>query len=280
MGSLRRSSHTGVRCMAHTRVAVLTLLLVPATLFAQEAPSVAVPRTDLPRWSLGMGGALRDSEFAGEGTRTLAIPYVGFEGDRFYLRGATVGYRFVENPGFVVSTFIAGRFDGLDADDFGRAELARRGVDRDLLSDRDDSADLGLALVHRSTLGELELDARGDIADASGGYQLSLEYRYPFRVGEVAITPGVGANVLSKDMANYYYGTLDEEVARGVVDYKPGEAVVPYAVLGVFVPLGPRWMLSANAQYRSLPDELQDSPLVEEGTESTTMVLMAVARRF
>ncbi|HEY0505367.1 MAG TPA: MipA/OmpV family protein [Lysobacter sp.] len=266
--------------MTRTRLAVLTILLTPGALLAQEAPSVAVPRTDLPRWSLGIGGAVRNSEFAGEGTRTLAIPYFGFEGDRFYLRGATVGYRFVENPSFVVSTFVAGRFDGLDADDFGRAELARRGIDRDLLSDRDDSADLGLAIVHRSAAGELELDARGDVTDASGGYQLSLEYRHPFRIGEVAITPGVGANWLSKDMANYYYGTLDEEVARGVVDYKPGEALVPYATLGVFVPLGPRWMLSANAQYRALPDELQDSPLVEEGTDSTSMVLVALARRF
>lgn len=266
--------------MTRVRLPLLAVLLSPFAVSAQEAPSAAVARTDPPRWSLGIGGAVRESEFAGEGTRTLAIPYVGFEGERFYLRGATVGYRFVDNDRFVVSTFVAGRFDGLDADDFGRAELAERGVDRDLLEDRDDSADAGIALVYKSAAGELELDARADVTDASGGYQTSLEYRYPVRWGRVSVVPGVGANVLSKDMANYYYGTLDEEVARGVVDYKPGEAVVPYATLGVYMPVGQHWMLSANAQYRSLPDELKDSPLVEEGADSTSMVLLAIARRF
>lgn len=266
--------------MKHACLPVLLLLSLPTLVVAQEAPSVAVTRAELPRWSLGMGGAVRNSEFAGEGTRTLAIPYVGFEGERFYLRGATVGYRLVEREHLVVSGFIAGRFDGLDADDFGRAELAERGVNRDLLSDRDDSADGGLAVVLRGSAGEVEFDARADITDASGGYQTSLEYRYPFRAGKVAITPGVGANLLSSDMADYYYGTLDEEIARGVVAYRPGEALVPYAVLGVYMPLGQNWMLSANAQYRSLPDELKDSPLVEAGTDSTSMVLLAVARRF
>lgn len=266
--------------MKRSPAIVVMLLALPPLSHAQEAPSGSVTRQDMPRWSVGSGAAVRASEFAGEGTRTRAIPYVSYEGDRFYLRGATIGYRLVNRPGFSVNGFVAGRLDGIDADDFGVDELAERGVDRNLLGDRDDSADAGVAMVLRGALGEVELDARGDVTDASGGYQTSLEYRYPVPIGTTTVIGGVGATYLSSDMANYYYGTLDEEVARGVVDYKPDDVVVPYVTVTVFTSLGKNWLLSANAQYRSLPDELQDSPLVELGSDSNATFLMAVARRF
>lgn len=256
------------------------LLVVPTLAPAQEAPSGTVAREDTPRWSVGLGAAVRSSEFAGEGSRTLAIPYVSFEGDRFYFRGVTAGYRLVNTGSVGLNAYVAGRFDGIDADDFGVAELAERGVDRNLLEDRDDSADAGMAVVLRSAAGEVEFDARADVTGTSDGYQASVEYRYPFALGRASVIAGAGATYLSSDMADYYYGTLDEEVARGVVDYKPGEAVVPYLTLTVFTSLGDNWLLSANAQYRSLPDELKDSPLVEEGADSAGILMLALARRF
>ena len=259
---------------------LLLALLAPIPLLAQEPPEPGAVDESPSRWSIGIAGVLRDSEYAGEGNRSIVFPNVAYEGERFYLRGPVAGYRLVKQDHFSLNAFVAGRLDGIDADDFGVAELARRGIDRDLLEDRDHSADAGLSAAWKGGAGELELDVRADITNTSDGYQAAINYRYPFQIGRVTLAPGLGATVLSDDMANYYYGTLDEEVARGVVDYKPGRSTIPHIGLSAIVPFASQWLFIANAQLRSLPDEIQDSPLVEHDADSVAMLFIGVSRRF
>ena len=256
------------------------VLFAPFVSHAQEPPESKAADEPSSHWSLGIAGVLRDSEYAGEGSRSLVVPNVSYEGEWFYWRGATLGYRLARTDHFSVDGFIAGRLDGIDADDFGVAELAERGIDRNLLEDRDHSADAGVSATWKGGAGELELDARADITGTSEGYQIAVDYRYPIRIGRVTVTPGVGATMLSDDMANYYYGTLDEEVARGVVDYKPGRSIIPHVGVLVVVPFASQWLFIGNAQLRSLPDEIQDSPLVEQGTDSVSILFIGVSRRF
>lgn len=262
------------------RVSLCFLLLAPFASHAQDAVESETPVAPASHWSFGVGGVIRNSEYAGEDNRSLVVPYIGYEGERFYWRGATAGYRFIDRENFSLAGIIAGRLDGIDADDFGVAELARRGIDRRLLEDRDHSADAGVSATWKGAAGELEIDLRADITDTSGGYQCGINYRYPIRFGRVTIAPGIGVTALSEDMANYYYGTLDEEVARGVVDYKPGSVAIPHVGVSAVVPFAQRWAFIANAQYRALPDEIQDSPLVEEDTDNVTTLFIGISRSF
>ena len=266
--------------MKAARASLCLVLLAPFVSHAQEPLASGTADKPVSHWSLGIAGVLRDSEYAGEGNRTLVVPSVSYEGEWFYWRGATLGYRLAKTDHFSVDGFIAARLDGIDADDFGAAELAERGIDRDLLEDRDHSADAGLSATWKGAAGEIELDARADITGTSEGYQIAVDYRYPFRIGRVTVKPGIGATMLSDDMANYYYGTLDEEVARGVVDYKPGRSTIPHIGVSVMVPFAERWLFIGNAQLRSLPDEIQDSPLVEQGADSVSLLFIGVSRRF
>ena len=266
--------------MRAIRASLYLVLLVPFVSHAQEPLESGTPDEPLSHWSLGIAAVLRDSEYAGEGNRSLVVPSLSYEGEWFYWRGATLGYRLARTERFSLNGFIAGRLDGIDADDFGVSELAERGIDRNLLEDRDHSADAGLSATWKGAAGELELDARADITGTSEGYQLAVDYRYPFHIGRVTVTPGVGATMLSDDMANYYYGTLDEEVARGVVDYKPGRAILPHVGVSVVVPFAKQWLFIGNAQLRSLPDEINDSPLVERDTDSVSLLFIGVSRRF
>src|SRR5690606_12268509 len=103
--------------------------------------------------------------------------------------------------------------DGIDADDFGAAALARRGVDRRLLEDRDDSVDVGIGATWKGAAGKLDLDVRADVAGASDGYALALDYSRPLALGRATLVPSVGVVRLSAGMADYYYGTLDKEIA-------------------------------------------------------------------
>ena len=260
----------------------LLLLMVPVAASAQ-----VVERTDQiaaeqapARWGLGLAGVYRDSEYAGEGTRTRLVPNISYDGERFYLRGGAFGYRFVNRDDFEFRGFVSARLDGFDREDLGVDALARRGIDRNLLDDRDDSADLGVGATWKGAAGTLDLELNADVTGTSDGYELSADYRYPLQFGRTSIVPGVGVVRMSADMADYYYGTLDSEVARGVIDYKPGAVTVPRTGVALIRPFATHWLFIANLEYRLLPDELQDSPLVEEDTDGTGSFFLGVSRRF
>lgn len=213
--------------------------------------------------SVGLGVSVAQSPYAGADSSLSLLPLLNYEGERLFVRGLRAGAQLYQGDGFGVDVIVAGRFDGIDADDFGRQELAENGIDRDLLDDRDDGVDLGLHATWKGTLGELQATAKGDVSGASDGYELSLEYGYPVVLAGATVTPSVALNYLSGGLADYYYGTLSDEESRGVARYRPGSAVVPSLGLSLSQPLGERWLLSGEASYQMLPDRLSDSPLLE-----------------
>lgn len=267
--------------MRMLRTLPLLMLCLPLAAFAQVREP-GEDRADLApsNWSLGIAAGGRSELYAGEGRHNRVVPLFGYEGERFYLRGITAGYHLVQNERFVLDGFLAGRLDAMDADDFGRRALALHGIDRDLLEDRDDAVDAGVSASWRGAAGELQLELRADIADVSGGYEADLSYRYPMQAAGLLITPSVGVSVLSEDLADYYYGTLDEEVARGVVRYRPGRATVPHIGVTLAKPFAQKWRAIADFNYQALPDEIQDSPLIEDDTDGVFRAFIGVARSF
>ena len=258
-----------------TRIALLALLTAPFASHAQEDES----RAD--GWGVGVGVSIRSTLYAGEENRTLPFPLVNYEGERFYVTGPKLGYKFIDSASVTLSGFVAARFDGVDAKDFGRSALAARGIDRDLLEDRDLGADLGASAVFKTeAAGEFELDLRADATNTSDGYQASLDYRYPFQVGPVRLIPSIGVVALSDKLANYYYGTLPKEVARGVIDYRPGSAIITRASFAAIVPTSPRWAVIASVSADAYPDEITDSPLIDAGTDIVPSVFLGVIRNF
>lgn len=231
-------------------------------------------------WTLGAGVVAIDSPYAGEGTRFRPVPLVGYEGERVFVRGTAAGLHLVQVEGFQLAAIASVRLDGIDIDDLGREELLANGVDRDLLEDRDDGLDLGARATLSGGWGALSLEAVHDVTDASGGHEVALDYRYTWRIGGSALTANVGSSLLSDDLVNYYYGTLDEEVARGVVAYAPGSAVVHRVGVTWLQPLGDAWQLVASAEARQLPSELRDSPLLEPDSDRTGRLFVGFGRRF
>ncbi|MGL4318259.1 MAG: MipA/OmpV family protein [Pseudomonas sp.] len=237
----------------------LALCVIPAVLTLPLAAQADASGLQ----SVGLGVSLAQSPYAGADTSLSLLPLLNYEGERLFVRGLRAGVHLYQGDGFGLDVIVAGRFDGIDADDLGRQELADNGIDRDLLEDRDDGADLGLHTTWKGTLGELQGTAKGDVSGASDGYELSLEYGYPVALAGATVTPSVALSYLSGGLADYYYGTLRDEESRGVARYRPGRAVVPSLTLSVSQPLGERWMLNGEASYQMLPDRLRDSPLLE-----------------
>lgn len=256
-------------------------LLSPLAAQAQSGVAADVAVRESPsRWQLGIGASISDSPYAGEGTRVTPVPWVTYEGDRWFWRGLSGGIHVLKSDGFALDAIVSGRLDGFDIDDLGRRELARNGLDAALLEDRDNSLDAGVAVSWRGAAGEIKLQALADVTDASGGYELSLDYGYQWRWGRTILVPSVGARWLSKDMTRYYYGTLDEEVARGVPAYRPGAALLPQVKLSVLRPLGEKWRLFGAISYRFLPNEVSDSPFLEPDRSGSGNVQVGVSRSF
>jgi len=260
--------------------ALLSALLagLPVSAWAQDDPEAdARPPS---RLSAGVGAAISDSVYAGEGTRVTPFPLVVYQGERFFFHGITAGWRLVETDGFELAAVAAMRFDGFDIGDLGREELARNGLDARLLEDRDDGIDVGLSAAWTGRAGELEVELLADAAGASQGQEVSVEYGYPLQWGRTRVVPAVGLRWMSKDMADYYYGTLDKEVARGVVDYRAGDATVPHIGVSFMRSLGERWSLLATFEYSRFPDAIRSSPFVEPGCEGSVSLMLGIARGF
>jgi MipA family protein len=260
---------------------------VSAQVSAQEsAPAGAdgaeVNDTDGPpsRWSLGLGAAASDSPYAGEGARVMPIPLISYRGENFFFQGITAGWQFVGNDAFELAAIAKLRVDGFDIDDLGRRELAANGLDTRLLEDRDHSLDAGMSAKWSGIAGELEIELLTDVTDRSGGHEASVQYGYPLQWGNTRVTPTLGVTWLSDDMANYYYGTLDEEVARGVVNYKPDAVTIPHVGVNFMHFFGEHWSLLASIKYSVLPDEITDSPFMEPDTDGNASMLIGVSRSF
>jgi MipA family protein len=254
--------------------ALFLICLSPFASFAQSADET------LRGWSIGLGVVSIAPVYEGESNKVIPFPLIGYEGERFYLRGTTLGYRLIQNEGFTLSTHLSASFNSIEADDFGRKELAARGINRDLLEDRDLGADAGITASMETSAGIFEADVRTDITNTSGGYQASLDYQFPLPLGKVIVTPGVGVTQYSSKAANYYYGTLSEEIRRGVVDYKPGSVTVPHASVTAVLPFASKWMFISNVNVEFLPSKITDSPLVDKDSDIRPIFFMGVTRRF
>lgn len=256
--------------------------LLPALAVALSTCTAAAQAQPAPRspWGVGVAAVVSDSPYAGEGARVIPVPVLSYESPRLYVRGLTAGWRIGQNLPVTVELLANVRLDGIDADDLGRRELAANGVQRDLLTDRDHGLDLGAGLTWRGNAGEVQLQLLGDVSGRSRGQEASLQYGYPLRLGRTLVTPLLGARWHSSQLANYYYGTLPEEVARGVVDYRPGASVLPQAGVSVFHPLGRHWSLVGSVRHTRLPDAYRNSPLLERGSSGTTSAFIGLTRGF
>lgn len=256
------------------------VLLVPASVWAQSttAQDDQVDAANASHWRLGLGIAVSDDGYAGQGSRVLPIPLIVYQSNRFFFQGITGGVHLLKSDGFVVDAILSPGSNYIDASDFSRADLARRGVNRTDLQDRGRSIDAGFAASWTGSLGQLKATAKTDISGTSDGAEYSLEYGYPIKWGGFKITPTIGAVFLSSNVADYYYGIHPEEMRRGVPGYEPGGSLLPEAGVSLIRPIGHKWTLMVSARYTVLPDKINNSPLVDSSHGS--IVLVGFTRSF
>lgn len=256
--------------------ACVLLLSAFTSAFAQPGP----PEPGASPWSFGVGVAARTSIYAGEDSSAKLLPIISYQGEKFFWRGMGGGYHLLNRDGFKLDATLGGRLNGIEKDDFGAAQLAARGINRNLLEDRENGLDLGIAGSFKGRMGVLELALKADVSGTSKGFETSAKYGYPLHWGATMVTPNIAISHYSSKLANYYYGTLDTEVARGVVNYKPGSAIIPRVGVEVMRPFADKWMLMGGLSHSVLPSKISNSPLVDKDANGVTSVFVGVSRKF
>lgn len=236
--------------------------------------------SDSSGWALGAGVAVVERAYASKNSRVVALPLVGFEGERWFLRGTRGGIHLLRSEAFTLDALAAIRFDGIDVDDLDRGKLNGNGVDRDLLDDRDDAIDAGLSARLRQRWGVVRATATGDVSGTNDGYTVRLDYGFPLRVGTGVVTPRVGVTRWSGKLVDYYYGTSNREIERGVPAYDPGHATFASVGADLIYRLGQDWSVVGHLEYAQVPDDVQDSPLVDRNQDGAFDIMLGFNRRF
>lgn len=213
--------------------------------------------TATAQWTLGAGVISTDANYKGMDSDTFAVPFIGYEGERFYFRGIEAGYRLNENRYNQLSLVLTAapfRFQPDESRDPQIAMLDSRGFSAQLAIKHE------LVTPYGALTSQAGLDVRGN------GHSLSLSYRYPFSRDPQSwqFAPQIGVDYISADYTDYYYGiSAEESVRSGLPQYSSQDALNPFAGLGGSYRLTEQTRVFANFRATRISSKIADSPMAD-----------------
>jgi outer membrane protein len=223
-------------------------------------------------WTLGIGAVWSPSPYRNYDNKAWPLPLVNYEGNSFYVRGATLGYHLFKTDSdefSVVASLLGNRFVQDDTDD---AHLRH-------LSDRDVSGLAGVAWRHHADWGVVQASAQTEFTGHGGGSAFDLNYSYPIVEGNLTLLPTSGVTYSTSALNNYYYGISANEASRsGLPAYHAGGGSSPYVGMVATFKLSRSWVATGGLRYSVLPDAVKDSPMVN--TSHTVSYFVSLSYRF
>jgi outer membrane protein len=186
----------------------------------------------------------------------MPVPYIAYQGERFYFEGLEMGYRLLDRDRFSFSILTQYRMDGYEADD----SPFLRGMD-----EREGTLEAGLAVEVELPVGELELEGVTDVLGEHEGQEISLSYEVDFEFDRFSVTPFVAVTWQSENFTDYYYGVTPRESRSWRAAYEVDSALNPEAGIQVGYEISDHWALMSEAGVTFLDSTIEDSPIVDEG---------------
>ncbi|MBU1906390.1 MAG: MipA/OmpV family protein [Candidatus Omnitrophica bacterium] len=209
---------------------------------------------------LGFGVLYSTSVYEGVDDSVWAVPIIVGKYKRFYVDGSSLGYILNDRKDFYLSLVVQPRFGGYDHDD--SSTLA--GMD-----DRKWSLEGGLRLTWNNDLFLLNITGVNDLLGRYDGHEVKAIFSRDFLKG--TFTPKVGVKWLSDNLVEYYYGVTGSEATSARPVYEGGSTVNFIAGFSVAFPLGDKWAITGDFEYETLGSEIEDSPIVDESDDFTTV---------
>lgn len=248
---------------------LLGALTATALLSVASFSNAAIFKNNLPTdrdavLSVGVNVMAVNSAYDMEdSTDVRVLPGVFYDNNRVYARGAQAGVYLLNDGTNQLSAYAQLSGSEFDPDD---ARGALKGLDK-----RKASAAAGLSYLRRTPVGGFRAQVATDVLDNSGGNTARLTYLAKITQGNLTVYPSIGFEYHDADYNEYYYGVSEEESARTGIDaYKSNSSLNPYINISANYDFNERWAGFANQSLSYLPNEQQDSPMVNSRTDSTT----------
>jgi len=237
--------------------ALLALLVAP---LASADDELSVPGAAKRPITVGAGVVYKDKVYRGydDDEKTSFLPLVLYEGERFFVRGSNLGWKFVNTKPWEVAVF--GEFwgDGYDNDD---ANIL------DGMDNRDPSFALGGHVMWKANKFGLKASAASDVTGNSDGTQVKGMAFYDNRVGSWFYRGSAGLVWNSEDYIDYYYGVENDEVDLnlGRTAYEgDDETWVRLGLVMGYQRPDSKWLFLVGARYDIMGDEVDDSPITSD----------------
>jgi len=199
--------------------------------------------------------------------KTNLVPVILYEGESFFVRGSSLGWKFVDNKGLefaAVGEYLADGYDSSDSDYLSG------------MKDRDPSFGVGAHVIWNPEALGFKLAAVTDVTDNSDGTQVRGEVFYKYRTGDWMLKPSAGVVWQSEDYNDYYYGVKASEARPGRSAYSAG-ADLNYRLgaVAVYQEKTSPWMYAAGLRYDIYGSEIEDSPIVDNDNELSAFIGVA-----
>ncbi len=222
-------------------IRMIALLVIAGLAVPAVAEEFSAPAGKRP-WNLGAGAVYREKAYDGfkDSKKTTPIPIILFEGERFFVRGSNLGWKFINTNPWEVSILAEWWADGYED---GDASILRG------MSDRDPSLAVGGQVRWQPQRFGLELTATTDAMSNSDGTQVRAMAKFDDRSGPWFYSLSGGIVYSDSDFNDYYYGVSTREVdlTRGRTSYSaddetgsPPRRVAWLQCLGLQMDV-PRW---------------------------------------
>lgn len=264
--------NAGIRRMRLALI-VVAMLAAPHAIQADDEPEGRPDPEQEQRVQVGLGAALiiLDEPYRGlkDEVDVLGIPLISVETKRLSWQGPRLAYKIVDKQTWAFDLVAAWRFYGVDPDDSDFLEG---------MQERKATLDAGVQVVYNTERTRTEMRAAVDTLDRHNGFDLSLDFGLPQRLGRWVVTPNLGLNYLDENFIDYYFGVAPDEATPVRPEYAANDALNIVLGIEAFYPINQRWIFIGGLRHEWLDSGITDSPIVEDDTRSS--IFAGVSRRF
>jgi outer membrane protein len=221
------------------------------------------------RWIAGGTASTTNNVYVGEGTEGYILPHVEFNGETIWVKNGTFNVSFGQWDS--LSGGLTAKLDG------GYLSILENYEDNEKLAslqERSFTIDGGVYLHHTTAQGRLRLALYTDVGSEHDGQEAIVQYTLDLKAGDWHINPTLGAQWLSNNKVNHFYGVSEAEaLPAGTLSaaptyardaYKTGAAVNYFAGIRGRYELTDNWDVNLNAGVTRLDSEIASSSIVED----------------
>lgn len=229
-----------------------------------------------PPTGFSIGAALISSNpsYVGLKADTIAVPFIGYEGEHYYFRGLSFGRHLTRTRREQLSLSInlePFRFRPQESSDGAMQQLDKRGF----------GASAGVNYEYNTRFGSFSSDINTEMTGRHNGQRANIGYSLPLnQPGQRwQLAPEVRLNYTSKDYIRYYFGVSAEESLRsGLPTYAGGHAFSPAIGVGGYYMFTSNLSVAGNLRLIRSASAITDSPMVQG--RSARSLFLALSYRF